>query len=83
MAPIRCSDGQVAFFCGVQLDIEQAAEMEGRGEEAVGEGLGVGGGGGSQKRGLSSRLQQLGVVGAVRVAVRGLQGPGLRRRVGG
>ena len=64
----------MAFFCGVQLDIEQSTEAEGRGG---------GGAAGAQKGGLSFRLQQLGAVGAIRVAVRGLQGSGLRRRVGG
>eukprot|EP00897_Mesotaenium_endlicherianum_P007625 jgi/Mesen1/6891/ME000353S05916 len=55
----------VAFFCGVQLDISMHQDSS---KEVVPGGTG-----------MSQRMQQLGAVGAVKVAVRGLQGQGLRR----
>nr|AML77845.1 putative LOV domain-containing protein [Zygnemopsis sp. BC-2016] len=63
VSPVRRCDGQVAFFCGVQLDITAANEHEPM----------------PRAMGMSGRLKQLSAVGAVRVAVRGLQGAGLRR----
>nr|AML77672.1 putative LOV domain-containing protein [Asplenium platyneuron] len=60
IAPIRCSSGKVAFFAGVQLEVESVEEPC-LGSE------------------LRPDIKQLGAVGAVRVAVRSLQGEGLRR----
>lgn len=61
VAPVRSSDGKVAFYVGVQLDMTDVdADM-------------------SQEIGMSAHAKQLGAVGVVRVAVRSLQGSGLRR----
>lgn len=63
VSPVRRCDGKVAFYCGVQLDVSAAEDHKPL----------------SRDSGISSRLKQLGAVGAVKVAVRGLQGSGLRR----
>nr|AML76491.1 putative LOV domain-containing protein [Odontosoria sp. BC-2016] len=60
IAPIRSSSGKVAFFAGMQLEV-QSVEEPCLGGEA------------------RPDIKQLGAVGAVRVAVRSLQGDGLRR----
>nr|AML77567.1 putative LOV domain-containing protein [Cylindrocystis cushleckae] len=63
VAPVRRCDGKVAFYCGVQLEIAEATEHESLPRDL----------------GMSGRLKHMSTVGAVKVAVRGLQGPGLRR----
>nr|AML78245.1 putative LOV domain-containing protein [Isoetes tegetiformans] len=63
LAPVRSSDGQVAFFVGVQLDVTLADAN------------------GNLEDGMDSHLKQLGAVGAIKVAVRSLQGVGLKRQV--
>nr|AML78146.1 putative LOV domain-containing protein [Davallia solida var. fejeensis] len=60
ISPVRSSDGKVAFFVGVQLEVSSVEE------QCLG----------SER---SPHIKQLGAVGAVRVAVRSLQGEGLRR----
>eukprot|EP00898_Chlorokybus_atmophyticus_P005958 jgi/Chlat1/6363/Chrsp44S05752 len=72
IAPVRSSDGKVAFYVGVQLDVsDYVSELEGRAMDE-----------GSSSGALCSevdRLKQLGCVGQVRVAVRALKNGELRR----
>nr|AML79471.1 putative LOV domain-containing protein [Cylindrocystis brebissonii] len=75
ISPVRCHDGKVAFFCGVQLDVSAAEATSPR--PPSGPSLSTSGSG--ARGSMSGRLKQLGAVGAVRVAVRSLQGAGLRR----
>nr|AML78958.1 putative LOV domain-containing protein [Cylindrocystis sp. BC-2016] len=75
ISPVRCHDGKVAFYCGVQLDVSAAESVSPR--PPSGPSLSKSGSG--AKGSMSGRLKQLGAVGAVRVAVRSLQGTGLRR----
>lgn len=61
VAPVRSCGGKVAFYVGVQLEVNEVDTHT------------------TQDIGMSAHAKQLGAVGVVRVAVRSLQGSGLRR----
>nr|AML76465.1 putative LOV domain-containing protein [Plagiomnium insigne] len=61
VAPVRSCGGKVAFYVGVQLEVDEVDTDT------------------SEETGMSAYAKQLGAVGVVRVAVRSLQGSGLRR----
>nr|AML79493.1 putative LOV domain-containing protein [Cylindrocystis brebissonii] len=76
ISPVRRHDGKVAFFCGVQLDVSAAPECPAPRPPSAPP---LSRSGSSSKGSMSARLKHMGAVGAVRVAVRSLQGTGLRR----
>ncbi|MEW5302626.1 MAG: hypothetical protein WDW36_005391 [Sanguina aurantia] len=70
VAPIRCGDGDVMFFIGVQLDVSQAAVPASQHQAPP------------SHSGMSIKMAHKGVTGAVRVAVRSLGSTeGLRRSI--
>ena len=92
VTPVRDASGAVVLFVGVQCDVtadvdaEHAAEMAAADAAAMdGEDGADGGriaapaGGASPVRGVPPAVAQMGAVGAVRVAVRGLKSDALKR----
>lgn len=68
IAPVNGSDGQVAYFCGVQTEIKDADLSRGADARAP------------EDTSTIVRLRQRGVIGAVRVATRGLVNKDLSRK---
>ena len=78
VAPIRDATGAVGLLIGVQVDVTAQVDREAEqaqltAEEAVRQG-------GATGVGVPPSVAQMGAVGAVRVAVRALSGPGTLRR---
>lgn len=79
IAPVNGADGQVKYFCGVQTEVKDVDLARSAGASVCG---GSGGGvkGGSDGTTAIMRLRQRGVIGAVKVATRGLANKDLSRQ---
>ena len=78
IAPVNGADGQVKYFCGVQTELKDVDLSRSVSAPAGGGGGGGGGDGGGAS--AIMRLRQRGVIGAVKVATRGLGNRDLSRR---